>query len=60
MSGKDRLFREQDHEQSSLRRAPEFDLGLICMLALAALALFVALLFPEVGSTPADSLLSGP
>jgi len=59
MSGKDRLSREQDREQSSLRRAPEFNFGLICMLALAALALFVALMFPEVGSTPTD-LLSGP
>jgi hypothetical protein len=59
MSGKDRLSREQDREQSSFRRAPEFNFGLICMLALAALALLFALMFPDVGSDPIG-LLSGP
>jgi hypothetical protein len=59
MSGKDRLSREGDREKSSLRRAPKLNFGLICMLALAALVLVVALMFPEGRVTPTD-LLSGP
>jgi hypothetical protein len=56
MSGKDRLSREQ--EQSSSLRQPKINLGLIVMLALAALALVVALVFPEA-QMPTD-LPSGP
>jgi hypothetical protein len=59
MSGKDRLSREPNREQSLFRRTPEFNFGLICFLALAALALTFAVLFPDVGSDPIG-LLSGP
>jgi hypothetical protein len=59
MSGKDRLSREWNREQSSFSRAPRFNFGLICMLALAALALTFAVMFPDVGSDPIG-LLSGP
>ena len=52
MSGKDRLSREPNREQSLFRRTPEFNFGLICFLALAALALTFAVLFPDVGSDP--------
>jgi hypothetical protein len=58
MSGKDRLSREPDREQSSLPPAHQFNFGLICMLALAALALVVALMFPGPHTT--TDLLSGP
>ena len=58
MSGKDRLSREPDRAQSSLPATPQLNFGLICMLALAALALVVALMFPEGRVTP--EILSGP
>jgi hypothetical protein len=59
MSGKDRLSREPDREESSSLRRSEFNFGLICIVALAALALLFALMFPDVGSDPIG-LLSGP
>jgi hypothetical protein len=57
MSGKDRLFYERHRQQLSPRRVPQLNFGLIAMLMLAALAMAMAVMFPDLRPT---DLFSGP